>query len=84
VERQSSDPVVTLKHINGSEINLYTDCLTGEHKSDLEFDIFGKTREELWDTMMKELWQKPQYGMENVDFSYLWSGDSHETKDSAR
>ncbi len=84
VERQSSDPVVTLKHINGSEINLYTDCLTGEHKSDLEFDIFGKTKEELWDTMMKELWKKPWYDMENIDFSYLWSGDSRETKDSAR
>lgn len=83
VERSSSDLIVTLKHINGSEINLYTDCLTGEHHSDLGFDIFGKTKEELWNTMMKELWRKPWHGMENVDFSYLWSGDQSETKDSA-
>ena len=34
--------------------------------------------------MMKELWQKPWYGMENVDFSYLYSGDPAETKDSCR
>lgn len=87
-DRDSSDVLMVLKHYNGDQVYLCTDCITGKLSiqlfckeesitSDLTDKLFNKSKEEVYSVLLEEVWKKDE-----LRYGYLYNNDPHETVDT--
>lgn len=79
--RIDSNLIIVFKHYNDRKLDqgmyMETDCLTGECLFPNNLKLFGKTKEEVWNIMLEEVWKKADF---TKRFSYLYTeGETKET-----
>lgn len=87
-ETPSSNIRIDFKHHNRSDLVIETDCLTGESiiwtdinlgdgSINLADKIYGKSQDEVFNVLLKEVWRKDE-----TKFGYIYNNDPHETVDT--
>lgn len=80
--RYDSNLTIIFKHYNDRNfldqtMYMETDCLTGECLFPKGLQLFGKTKEEVWNILVEEIWKKADFPQR---FSYLYTeGETKET-----
>ena len=81
-KRCNSNLIIIFQHYNDRNfldrsMFMETDCLTGECLFPRGLELFGKTKEEVWNILVEEFWKKADFPKR---FSYLYTeGETKET-----
>ena len=87
-QKDNSNIRLDFKHINGDELVIETDCLTGDLSiwtyskggcKDLAKELFGKNQDEVYDILLNEVWKNNE-----LKYGYIYNNDPHETVDTYR
>lgn len=74
-KRESSNLSIYFKHVHerDAEFCMETDCITGECLFPNKMQLYGKSKEEVWDMLVEEYWKKMPYEFTRKRYSYLYT-----------
>lgn len=73
--RETSNLSIYFKHVHERDAEFYmeTDCITGECLFPNKMQLYGKSKEEVWDMLVEEYWKKMPYEFTRKRYSYLYT-----------
>lgn len=80
--RESSNLSMYFKHAHERDAEFYmeTDCITGECLFPNKMQLYGKSKEEVWNILVEEYWKKMPYEFMRKKYSYLYTkGETMDT-----